>query len=276
MAAATPTVLRLSTLDPDDPRGPLAPARTCTRTRIPAPRHPRREPRPVRHPRSSRHLRPARHARSCGHPRSRWHPRSRRHPRSCRHSRSCRYPRPALDPRSSRTPRYTRAAAAPHGHTRPAQGTCPSRPSGLAARSSRHHARRCLGPARRDQAEGARELAHHPQARGVVQVVRPGQGGGHGLDGTVVAELRDLVPEQRRHIGPGRADDQDALPGQGGELRPAEVFHDGRVGQHLRPALGHGLVHGPAGIAVRIDDVPSPLSQEGPPQRYPQRCYRSP
>ena len=56
----------------------------------------------------------------------------------------------------------------------------------------------------------------------------------------------------------------------------ADALYDGRIGQRLRSLRGHHVVQGPAGVAVRVDDVPSPLSHEGPPHRCPLRCYRSP
>ena len=99
--------------------------------------------------------------------------------------------------------------------------------------------------------------------------MRLGQGGGGGLDRAVVAQPGDQVPEQRWHVGPGCAADEDGLAGQVAQPSLADAVHDDRVRQGLRPVLGHDRLQGAASVAVRVDDVPVPLSHQGPPHRCP-------
>lgn len=126
-----------------------------------------------------------------------------------------------------------------------------------------------MGSARRDQAEGARELAHDPHAGGGIQPVRIGQGGGDGLDRAVVAQPGDQVPEQRRHVGPSRAADEGSLAGQVAQPSLADAVHDDRVRQGLRPLFGHDRLQDAAGVTGRIDDVAVPFSHQGSPHRCP-------
>jgi hypothetical protein len=92
------------------------------------------------------------------------------------------------------------------------------------------------------------------------------QGGGDGLDRAVGALAPDTVPQQRRHVAPGRAGDEDGLPGQAAKAIPADAVHNDRVRQGRGSALGHDLLQRPPSLAGRVDYVPIPFSHEGPPQ----------
>lgn len=95
-----------------------------------------------------------------------------------------------------------------------------------------------------------------------------GQGGGDRLDRAIQAGAADLFLEQGRHVGPGRAADEDGFSRQVTQSIPADAVHEDRVRQHLGPVLGHGLLQGPASFPVRIDYVPIPFSHKGPPQGH--------
>jgi hypothetical protein len=96
----------------------------------------------------------------------------------------------------------------------------------------------------------------------------PGQRGRGRLDRPVVAHPGDELTEQRRDVGPGRVADEDGLPGQAGELFPADAIHDSGVRQDLGTVIGHSLEQGTPSVAIRIDDVPVSFSHEGPPFRF--------
>jgi hypothetical protein len=92
------------------------------------------------------------------------------------------------------------------------------------------------------------------------------QGGGDGLNRAVGALAPNTLPQQHRHVAPGRGADEDGLSGQAAETLPADLVHNDRVRQGLSPVRGHDRLQGPASLASRVDYVPIPFSHEGPPQ----------
>jgi hypothetical protein len=78
--------------------------------------------------------------------------------------------------------------------------------------------------------------------------------------------LRHALTEQRGHVGPRRADDENGLAWQAGKTIPADAIHNVRVRQDLRPVLGHSRLQGPASDPGWVDYVPIPFRHEGPPQ----------